>query len=243
MKCEHCGAKLGKELICPKCGHSRSPRKRSAKKIIIASAAGVAAAAAGGFAALRIYDSVHQSNALLPGIYAGMTKAEFYTELKQRYSALYGGKVIENPFVREGADRLSYTAYAEYCNALSLNRPMELEVTFVSSGGTQYVDSYTLSFPYITETASEIKDDIREKVIPVLEGKYGASLEDGGEYKAEFGIRESVSVYISRADSLLDYNNYSATTFHAYGDNNYCCRITYQGSSSHTLFNVLKHVK
>ena len=96
---------------------------------------------------LKIYDSTHQSSVLLPEIYAGMTKEELYAALKQYYSALYGGKVLENPLVREGADK------------------------------------------------------------------------------------------------LLDYQNYALTTFRAYSDSNYCCRISYQGSSSHTLFNVLKHVK
>lgn len=249
MKCKHCGAQMDKSLICPKCGLSYPPRKLALNKILmIAGGSIVVLSVLGFFIALKIYDKMHQDNALLPGIYAGMTKQELYAVLKNDYPALYDGKVLENPKARKGADPMSYVSYAEYCNVLGLRNAMELEVSFVTSGNTQYVDSYTLSLPYTVgstdATSGEIiQDDINTHLIPMLERKYGPSIDSDVEYEQKFGIRESVRLTVSRTDQLLDFKNYSKTDFSIYGSQNYCTRIAYQGSSSHTIWNVLKYVE
>ena len=249
MKCKNCGFKVGKNYVCPRCGLSYP--KYTAPiwiKIVLVLTGLAVIAVIGIFVALKVYDSSHQENALLPGIYAGMTKQELYSVLENKYPALYGGKMTQNPKVRDGADSLSYVAYTSYCNALSLNRAMELEVTFVTSGGTQFVDSYKLSLPYIADSDtpqldSVVEQDLNDKLIPLLEQKYGVSEETDVEYEKHFGYKESVRLTISRADQLLDFQSGVQKQFSAYDDSSFCARIAYQGSSSQTLFNVLKHIK
>lgn len=249
MKCKNCGYKVGKNYVCPRCGLSYPKYTAPIWLKIVLVVSGLAVVAViGVFIALKIYDSSHQSNALLPGIYAGMTKKDFNVTLKNQYPSLAGGKYMENPKVREGADTISYVAYATYCNALSINGAAELEVTFVSSGGTEFVDSYKLSVPFIADANtpkldSVVEENLNKKIIPMLEGKYGVSDETDVEYEKHFGLKESVRLTISRADQLLGFKDAALTSFAGYNEDSFCARISYQGSSSQTLFNVLEYVK
>lgn len=243
MKCRLCGARvLRKNDHCTQCGAKIMRNPHAIRKLmfrlvllfILLIIAGIIF-----IIGLHIFDRTHRSKALLQGLYTGMTKQEMIQVLKEDYPMFYNGKQMKNANAPAGADDMTYVAYAEYCNALDLKRPMCLEVHFFTAGKEQYVHSYTISTPYTFQstdggTDKVVAHDIQTKVVPALESKYGTSeaAEGDVEYLKHFNVRESVTAKLGKVSKLLGFQDALLNEFKTYESTNICIGITYEGFSS-----------
>ena len=244
MKCRLCGARVRrKEDHCTQCGAKIMRNPNASKKLMmrlflfLLVLLLVLLLFAG---CMMIYDKVHRSDALLPGLYTGMTKQEMLKTLKTDYPVFYsGGKQMRNPTGERGKENtLVDVAYTNYSNALGLNRPMCFEATFYTLSGQEFLDTYSITMPYIMNaedggTNKTAIHDIQTKIVPVLTEQYGASEPAGGEteYLAHFNFVESVRATQTRLSKLPGYGDALLGEFSSYEDMSFCVRITYEGYS------------
>lgn len=252
MKCRLCGAKVKrKNGHCTRCGAKIMRNPNEIRKLMFKAflaLIGLILLFVAFIISLFIFDKTHQDDALLPGLYTGMTKLDMLIKLQADYPYFYNGKQTKAENPPEGTEPMVYTAYTEYGKALGLNRAMQLEAYFFESGGEIYLHSYTLSMPYITALSNDgtvdkvTVHDIQTKVVPVLTELYGESENAEGttEYLTHFNFGESVRAEYSKVSKLVGYQDALLSQFKSYESMSTCLRITYAGKSSklfwHTLF-------
>ena len=191
---------------------------------------------------MLIFDKAHQDEALLPGLYTGITKQEMVQTLQKDYPAFYeNAKQMRNPNASSDGDgSMIYVSYAEFSKVLGQSRPMAFVATLYAIGNQQYLDTYTVAIPYVSEAdadgASASKAavyDIQTKILPILTQKYGASEDAGGivEYYKQFNFSESVSATDGRISDLPNYEDALQREFKGYDGKNFCLMVTYEGNS------------
>lgn len=240
MKCRYCGARIfvaGKNVHCTHCGTviERDPRKK--RNFFIGVGVLIALIIALIVMAFVLNELSRRNKALLPGIYSGMEKQAMLDALAESYPEFSDGVTRDAPEADSSGTGKCYVAYATYSKALGLNRPMVLEVFFVTRRGKPCVSSYRLSLPY-TITTSEtgstkiVSHDVQTKIVPKLKEKYGDSEQTLLEYDKHYRRKEHVWAELKLMEDLTAFVDYGSAVFKEYGNftsQNYCCSISYSG--------------
>ncbi|MBR5372987.1 MAG: hypothetical protein IK130_12335 [Oscillospiraceae bacterium] len=253
MKCRLCGAAVKrKNGHCTQCGAKimRNPNeyRKNLFKLFLFFCVMVLAVIVF-IVSMLIFDKAHQDEALLPGLYTGMTKQEMIQTLQRDYPAFSGGKQLRSTNDIQNSDgSMIYVSYSEYSKVLGQNRPMAFVATLFGMNNQQYLDTYSVVIPYVTDAESDGSSgnksavyDIQTKILPVLINKYGASEEAGGivEYYRQFNFSESVTATDSKVSDLPEYEDALLKEFKGYEGTSFCVTITYAGNSFNRLRKTL----